>query len=406
MLGRGEAVSAQEALNLLLSAFPKKPLPEEVVILSECLGRVINRDVLAPEDLPGFDRSTVDGFAVFSADTFGSQSYLSVIGEVRMGSAPPFIIKRGQTVRIPTGGMLPAGADSVLMLEHAQAIDSGMIEAQRQVAPGENVITKGEDARQGDVVLRQGRRLRPQDIAALAGLGVIEVSVCAKPRVAVISTGDEVVPPASASLEGRVRDMNSFSLAGLIARAGGIAQVKGIYPDEYETIRGAVEGSLKDSDMVLISGGSSVGARDVVERVVASLGSVFFHGVAVKPGKPLMAGEARGVPIYGLPGHPAAVVMCFDVFVMPVLRLISGERESPKAGTVSAMLASPVRSSAGRRDYIRVSLSERDGIMYAEPVLGKSGLISTLVKADGVVEVPEDRFGLEEGEAVEVRLFT
>lgn len=418
MLGRGEAIGVKDALGLIasgLAGFPQR-LEKERIGLEDSYGRVLSEDISSPEDLPCFTRGTVDGFAVFSGDTFGLPAYLDVTHEIPMGREPGFALKRGEAAKIPTGGALPIGADAVLMLEHAQEIDGRMIEAQRRLAPGENVIARGEDAKKGDAALKAGMRLRPQDVALLAGLGIKDVSVYHRPRVSIISTGDEIVPHESHLSDGGhkplspglVRDANSIALAGLVREAGGVALRRGIFRDRYDEIRGAIDESLKDSQMALITGGSSVGARDMVARTIGDAGSLLFHGVSMKPGKPLMAGFIGGIPVFGLPGHPAAVALCFGVFVRPALRLISGITEdgfSGRANTVAARLTRGVRSVAGRQDYIRVSLREEGGLVLATPVLGKSGLISTLINAHGVVEVPPERLGLDENEQVEVRLF-
>jgi molybdopterin molybdotransferase len=412
MLGRGEAVSAQEALRLILENLPESPPPEVRLELEASYGRVLSRDIVSPEDLPGFARSTMDGFAVLAGDTFGategSPAYLSVKHEIPMGEEPDFDLRKGEAAKISTGGMLPRGADAVLMLEHAQQVDENTIEAQRPVAPGENVIQRGEDARKGELVLKRGWRLRPQDVAVLAGVGVTELDVYERPRVSIVSTGDEVVPASHPLRPGLVRDMNSYSLAGFILSEGGVPLKKGILKDEYKAIREACERSLEDSDMVLITGGSSVGARDMTARIIADLGRVLFHSVSVKPGKPLIAGIAGSTPIFGLPGHPRAVTVCFDNFVRPALRRMAGiaeERAVDLKRTVSARLTKSISSSSGRQEFFSVALELVEGELRAVPLLGKSGLITTAVRADGTVSVPEGRSGLDKGELVEVRLF-
>jgi molybdopterin molybdotransferase len=412
MLGRGEAVSAEEALRLILENLPKSLPPEIKLELDGSYGRVLSRDVASPEDLPGFSRSTMDGYAVSAGDTFGaaegSPAYLAVRHEIPMGGEPDFELKKGEAARISTGGMLPQGADAVLMLEHAQAVDDHTIEVQRAVAPGENVIDRGEDAKSGELILQRGRRLRPQDVAVLAGVGVTEVHVQEKPRVSIISTGDEVVPASSPLRPGQVRDMNSYSLAGFVMAEGGIPLRKGILKDDYLAIREACEGSLEDSDMVIITGGSSVGARDMTARIMEDLGRVLFHSVSMKPGKPMIAGTAGGTPVFGLPGHPRAVAVCFDAFVRPALALRAGmttEAVEDMRRTVPARLAKSIRSSSGRQEYFSVALELSEGELLAIPLLGKSGLITMAVRAHGTVCVQAGRAGLDKGELVEVRLF-
>lgn len=419
MLGRDEALNVQEALRLVLENLAGRP-EEAVAGLDGSLGRVLSRDVFSPEDLPGFSRSTMDGFAVVSSDTFGaaenSPAYLNVTCEIPMGEEPSLTLQRGVAAKISTGGMLPGGADAVLMLEHSQSVGGSgdefpfLIEVQRAVAPGENVIRRGEDVKKGELVLRKGRRLRPRDLSALAGLGLTEFHVYEPLLVSVISTGDEVVPPDAPLRPGLVRDCNSHHLAGLLLQEGAVPLMRGILKDDYGLTRGAVERSMEESDMVLISGGSSVGARDMTGRVMSDLGRVLFHSVAMKPGKPLIAGVLGGTPVFGLPGHPRAVAVCFDVFVRPALRRMSGESDAAAGGlndldrTVSARLSKGVRSSPGREENISITLRKEDGELWAEPLLGKSGLITTMVRADGSINIPPGKPGIDRGETVQVRL--
>lgn len=409
------------ALDRLLNALADVPPPAvERLSITHCYGRVAARDIVSAEDLPGFSRSTVDGYAVAAADTFGARetapAYLALLAdEVFMGGAPGFSLRRGQAARIPTGGMLPEGADAVVMLEQAQPVADDMVEALKAVAPGENVIQQAEDVRAGTTVIAQGRRLRPQDIGALAGIGVTEVEVRRTPVVAIVSTGDEIVPAGSPLGPGQVRDINSFTLAGLIMERGGLPLQLGIFKDDYAAIRAALERAAREADMVLVSGGTSAGVKDMTARIIDDLGSpgVLFHGVALKPGKPMIGGVAAGRPFLGLPGHPAAVVVCFSLFIAPLLdRLCGLSPGSLFPATVRAVMAKSVASAAGREDHIRVALEEgaegapgEPGRLRAVPVLGKSGLITTLVRADGVVRIGPEKLGLDAGEEVTVNLF-
>jgi molybdopterin molybdotransferase len=414
MLGREELISVEDALKLLFQHSPFKRPKENNLPIEESYGMIISRDIVSPEDLPAFSRSTVDGFAVNSADTFGAtdslSSYLVIKDEILMGEKPDFELKKGEVARIATGGMLPEGADSVVMLEHTQQVDEKMIEVVKPIAPGENVIQAGEDAKKGEIVLKTGHRLRPQDIGALAGLGITDVWVYKKPSVSIISTGDEIVPADKPIKPGQVRDINSYTLSGLILNAGGIPVKKGIFSDAYEIIRDVVEESLRNSDMVLITGGSSVGTKDMTAQVINDMGKpgVLFHGVSLKPGKPMIGGIADGIPIFGLPGHPAAVNVCFEIFIKPVLEIQSGlseDRFKNKKRIIKARIAKNISSSPGREEHIGVSLEERNGEIWALPILGKSGLITTLTRADGTAVIPLRKLGIQEGEIVEVRLF-
>jgi molybdopterin molybdotransferase len=414
MLGRDELITVDKALELLLQHAPFK-IPEEIALpLEESYGYILSGDIVSPEDLPSFSRTTVDGFAVNAADTFGATegmpAYLNIKGEIKMGDRPQFVLNKGEAAKISTGGMLPQGADAALMFEHTQQVDEKMIEALRPVSPGEHVIQAGEDAKTGETILRKGRRLRPQDIGALAGLGIATVWVYKKPKVSIISTGDEIVPVDRPVNPGQVRDINSYTLSGLISGAGGVPERTGIFKDEYEIIRNVVKDSLKDSQMVLISGGSSVGAKDMTAKIIDDLGEpgVLFHGVSLKPGKPTIGGIVNGIPIFGLPGHPAAVSVCFGLFIMPVLEILSGLAGTgfeKNKRTIMAKVTKNVSSSPGREEHVGVKLEEKNGEIWASPLLGKSGLITTLTQADGTAVIPLRKTGVREGEFVEVRLF-
>lgn len=411
MLGRNEALTVNEARKVIEKHVASGNKSEEVLI-EDAYGRVLAVDIISPDNLPGFDRSTVDGFAVISSDTFGATesmpAYLEVKGEIMMGVEPSIKLRKGETVRIATGGMLPDGADSVVMFEHVQPLDEGLIEVFKPVAPGENVISSDEDIRKGEVVLEKGQRLRPQDVAALAAVGITKVKVYKRPIVSIISTGDEIIPPDTPVRPGKVRDVNSYNLAGLIALSGGVAVKKGIFRDIYDDILRALKESLSDSDMVLITGGSSVGVRDLTEKVIDSLGSpgVLFHGINLKPGKPTIGAVIEGTPVLGLPGHPAAVSVCFELFVDPLIMLLSGERKRalPKRISIKARLAKSISSTQGREEHVRVRLEDRNGELWAIPILGKSGLIRTLVLADGKIIIPSHLRGIESGQEVEVYL--
>jgi molybdopterin molybdotransferase len=414
MLGRDELITVEEALGLLLKHSPFKSPAELFVLINKAFGMVISKDVISPEDLPSFTRSTVDGFAVNSAGTFGATesvpSYLNIIAEILMGRRPDFVLKKGECAKIATGGMLPEGADSVVMYEHTQLVGEGVIEVLKPVSPAENVIQAGEDAKKGECILEKGHKLRPQDIGALAGLGITDIWVYGKPGVSIISTGDEIVAADKPVMPGQVRDINSYTLSGLISDAGGTPLRKGIFSDRYEIIRDAVEKSLKESDMVLISGGSSVGARDMTAGVINDMGApgVLFHGVSLKPGKPMIGGIVNGIPLFGLPGHPAAVRVCFEIFIRPLLKIQSGctgDRFVREERIIKARIAKNVSSSPGREEHIGVALEERNGEVWAVPLLGKSGLITTMTRADGTAVIPLRKSGIQQGEFVQVRLF-
>lgn len=419
MLGRGGVVTVGEAKDKLLGKLPAaRPEVERVGIIS-ALGRVLAADTVSPETLPGFARSVMDGYAVIARDTYGATeslpAYLKLAGEVRMGEEAVTPIGKGEAFAISTGGMLPPGSDAVVMLEHT-SMAGGDVEVTSPVATGENVVQAGDDVKEGEPLLTRGHKLRPQDLGALAGLGIIELGVFRKPRVAIINTGNEVVEASEATKPGQVRDVNSYNLAGLVLQAGGVPIRMGIFPDEYGAIKDAVERGLSEADVVSITGGSSVGTRDLTAGVIEELGrdegmGVLVHGVSVKPGKPVIIGIAKGKPVFGLPGHPVAVSVTFGLFVAPVLKRLAGEVDPlgiagiPPLRVVKARIARNYYSGQGREDHLRVSLELIDGELWARPVLGKSGLITTLVRAHGTVVIPTAKLGLSRGETVDVELF-
>jgi molybdopterin molybdotransferase len=423
MLGRSGIVTREEALRKLEEQFSLPVLAAQSVSLGSALNRVLAQDIVSPEDLPEFNRSTMDGFAVRSADTFGATesraAYLTVVGESVMGTLPNMAISKGEAVRIATGGALPQGADAVVMLEYTHPVDAAGIEVAKPVAPLENVIQIGDDIRKSETVLSLGHQVRPQDMAALASLGITSVPVFEKPNIAIISTGNEIAPAESKPAPGRIRDSNSYNLEGLITEAGGIPVKKGIIPDDYALLRTVLEEAMRDCALVLITGGSSVGAADLTAKLIQDMGppGVLVHGVAVRPGKPLIVGLVKNekslahVPVFGLPGHPVAVNICFELFVKPVLARLTGEIPHPALDgippyrTVKARLARSIASGSGREDYVRVMLEKREDGLWARPVFGASGLITTMVKAVGSVVVPINKIGIEAGEEIEVRLF-
>jgi len=414
MLGRENVVDAETALGMLLGNLRADKLQEAKIKIGDSLGMVSSRDVISREDLPSFARSTVDGYAVRAENTFGASetipAYLNLFHEILMSQKADFLLPKDSASKIPTGGMLPQNADAVVMFEHVQIIDKQMIEVMKPVAPGENVIQVGEDVKRGDIVVRQGQRLRPQDIGACAGVGVTEIAVYKRPLVSIISTGDEIVPAHISPETGKVRDINSYVISAMVSESGGIPIKKGIFRDEYKNLRGAIEAAMSDSDAIVLSGGTSVGTKDMAARIINDIGSpgVLFHGVSLKPGKPMIGGVIKGIPVFGLPGHPAAVLICFELFIRPVLHRLSGLKErwpQYSSRTVRARLSKNVASSQGREDHVRVMLEEREGELWAVPVLGKSGLITTLVRADGAIVIPLLKNGIEADEMVDVRLF-
>jgi molybdopterin molybdotransferase len=399
-----------DALRVLLEALPAS-VRAETIATCDALDRVLAEDVAAPGELPTFRRSTMDGFAVRAADTFGATeglpAYVEVIEDILMGHAPGASLATGQCARIATGGMLPDAADAVVMVEQTQQVGPTTIEVLRAVAPGENVVQPGEDVRRGDPILPHGHRLRAQDLGGLVALGITAVRVARRLRVAILSGGDELVSPEAEPGPAQIRDINSYTLAALIERDGHLACRAGVLPDEFEALRAAAERALAENDMVILSAGSSVSTRDMTSQVVESLGKpgVLVHGVSLKPGKPTILGVCAGKPVFGLPGNPVSCMVTYDLFVAPTLAHLTGATVAPRR-TLTARLARNVASATGREDYIQVRLEPgADGGLDAIPVFGKSNLIFTLIRADGMLKVPLDAGGLVAGTPVEVVLF-
>ncbi|MCF8041651.1 MAG: molybdopterin molybdotransferase MoeA [Desulfarculaceae bacterium] len=389
------------------------PLHAEEVPLELALGRALARPLAAPSDLPGFTRATMDGYAVRAMDTFGageiSPGYLDIVGEVRMGQAPAFSVGPGQCARIGTGGMLPAGSDAVVMVEHTRLLDDTNVEVAAAVAPGGNTLGPTDDAAQGQELLPQGQCLRPQDLGLLAALGQEMVSVSRRPRVGIVSTGDEVVPVSANPAPGQVRDVNTYTLAAQIARAGGEPLPLGLVADNAQALQEATARSLESCDLTLLSGGSSVGVRDFTSEVFLSFpgAELLVHGVAVSPGKPFLWVRTPSGHLLGLPGQVASCLVSFYLLVEPILERLQGRLALPFAhfARLPAVLTRNIPSAPGREEYLRVSLNQEGGQWLAQPLFGKSGLLTTMIQGQGLVRVPKDCEGLDAAEVVEVLLF-
>jgi molybdopterin molybdotransferase len=399
-----------DALALLARGF--SPIARtETVPLEAALGRVVAAEIVAAETLPAFARSTMDGYAVRSADTHGaseqSPAYLRLTGDVPTGVVPHVHVGERHAVRIHTGSMMPPGADAVVMVEDAN-LHGHEVEVLAAAAPGENVLVVGEDLREGDIAIDAGRRLRAADLGGLAALGVTSLSVIAQPRIAILSTGDEVVAAGATPGPAQVRDVNAATIAATVIRAGGIPLLCGIAPDRVDDLTLEARGGLAKADALVLSAGSSVSARDLTAGVVDALGApgVLAHGIAIKPGKPTVLAVCDGKPVIGLPGNPASALVVAWRIVRPLVRRLGGERigdVDPDEGSFSATLATPVPSRPGREDYVPCTLACDDaGELLAAPIFGASNLIFTLVRSDALIVVPLDRSGLAAGERVRV----
>ena len=401
-----------QAQKLICAKLEESFVGAELVELPAALGRITAEEILSTEDLPPFDRSTVDGYAVRSEDTFGASesagALFSVVGEVCMGQETNLKLHPGEAAAVPTGGMLPAGADSVVMLEYTERPDGETLIVQKTVAPNDNVMTRGEDIAAGACVIGQGTRIMPQHIGLLAACGYHHLWVREKIKVALISSGDELVDIHESPAFGQIRDVNSYSLAAMLTELGCEVERIGIVKDSYEHFLSSLSDAVTYFHMVVISGGSSVGVKDFTVPAMQALGQpgILFHGLAVKPGKPTIFGMAGSVPVFGLPGHPVAALMICGQLVAAAVHRMTGEKPKNAVGGVPAMLTRNIASAPGRDDFIQVRLLKRNEGYAAEPVLGKSGLISIMAQADGVIHIPTEKSGLYEGEQVFVHRTT
>ncbi len=386
-----------------------EPLDSETIPLLAAPGRVLAEAIQAETDLPPFPRSVMDGYAVRAADTFGAgesnPACLRLTGEITMGAAPDKTIAGGQAMAVATGGMLPQGADAVVMVEHAGLMDAETLEVYRSVAPGQNMVAAGEDFPEGALILPAGLRLRPQEMGLLAALGKEQVLVFRQPVIGIISTGDELVGVDQVPGPGQIRDMNTYTLAGLIQAAGAVPRVYGIVRDNAADLSAKIRLAEQQTDMVILSGGSSVGMRDLTIQAISALPdtSVLVHGIAISPGKPTILAKAGRKWIWGLPGHVVSAMIVFQVVVRPFIEQLAGlSADQRKRFDIFAILSRNLPSTQGRVDFVRVRLYRDGDRVMAEPVLGKSALVNTMVKADGLIVIERDMEGLEKGAVVNV----
>ena len=399
-----------EAVCALRTQFPV--VAAEAVPLASVDGRILAEMIAADLDIPGFARSTMDGYALQAATTFGASEgnpgYVAVVGSVAMGEQPALRIGPGEAVRVATGGMLPPGADAVVMIEHTEILDEATIEVYKSVAPGQHVVARGEDIAAGEKLLVRGQLVRPQEAGLLAAMGCETVPVYRQPHIGIISTGDEVVPVSAVPGPGQIRNVNSTTLAAMVRTAGGRPRDYGIINDNADRLKAACARALAENDMLLVSGGSSVGMRDfTIEAFEAQPASaIMVHGVSISPGKPTILARSGDKPMWGIPGHVTSAMVVFRVLVEPFIFHLGGRNKGSRQRlTIPARLARNLASAQGRVDFVRVRLVDHEDALYAEPLLGKSGLINTMVKADGLVRIAADAEGLDKGDLVAVELF-
>lgn len=410
-----------EARTLLLSHLTQT-LPVERVAVQDALGRITAVSMVSPHALPNFRRSTMDGYAVRAKDTFGASEtlpgLLRVVIEIPMGQTTNTKLNVGEAAVVHTGGMIPDDADAVVQIEHTQPLNQELmvldgtavpfeIEVMKSVAVGQNVLQLGEDVEAGVEILPAGHKLRPQDLGGLLALGITAVEVSRQPRIGILATGDEVISPDKTPTPGQIRDINSYTIGAMVQKAGGIPVMGGIIPDDFSALKTAAAQLLQACDMLVMSAGSSVSVRDMTVDVINQLGApgVLLHGVATRPGKPTIIGVIGQKPVIGLPGNPVSAMVQFDMFGTPALYHLQGAKSMPYRDRVWAKLSQNVASESGREDYIPARLDESSDGVVATPIFGKSNLIYTLIKADGLLKIPLNSGGLYADEWVEIHLF-
>lgn len=404
-------ISVADFIALLQDTPPVTEVEE--VFLSQGHQRILAGHVLAGEDLPQFNRSSMDGYAVRARDTFGTSElnpvYLKLVGEVSIHALPDMQLRAGECVSIVTGAGLPDGADSVVMVEQTDEFGPDEIEVRKAVAPGENVMHRGEDVARGDILVSQGSRLRAQELGLLAAQGIEQINVVRQPRVAILSTGDELVHPGQTPQPGQIRDVNSTALEAMVSQFGGLPQTLGIVPDDKERLLSSLSQAVQESDLVFISGGSSIGTRDLTLDCLQELdqGQVFAHGVAMSPGKPTILAKVGQTPVLGLPGQVTSAQVVVQILAGPYVAHLAGQAEAfslQSRPQQVAVLERNLPSKQGREDYVRVKLGREGQTLVAAPLFGKSGLLRTLVQAQGLVRIPAESEGLLKGRQVSVLL--
>ena len=397
-----------EMKEIIDHAFSHLKLATEKISIDEAMERVLAADIVSTVNVPHFNRSVVDGYAVKLTDVQGASNaipgFLRIIGEVPMGKATDLVLNQGETAYVPTGGMIPAGTEAMVMIEYTEKLGDRDLAVYCNAGANENMMLIGDDVSIGEVVLKAGHFLRPQDLGVLSALGHLQVEVYRRPQLQIISTGDEIVPPGTIPQLGEIVDINQAALSAVAKRFGTEIVSKSYVRDDFETIKNAVDRGLKTSDLVILSGGSSMGEKDYTVTVIDSLGQVLLHGLSIKPGKPTILGKVDGKPVVGLPGQPVSAIIIFMVMLREFTALYYG-RDLYKYKTVQGRLMENVHAAPGRRTFQTVEITEVDGQIEVRPTHGKSGMITLLAYSDGYIEITENEEGKNRGELVEVSLF-
>lgn len=402
-------LSVQEVNSIIDRLSKTYKIGTEIVDLIDAIDRIVAKDYYSSVNLPEFNRSTVDGYAIICQEVMGASeampSFLQCVSEVDMGESTDLIVKKGQAVYVPTGGMVPSGADGVIMIEYVQKLDEQTLLIHRPIAPGENITFVGDDLHEGELVATKGKKVTAYDIGLFAAIGIGKVQVFNKPRFAILSTGDEIIDMNEVQKLGQIREINGYALSALIKQLGGEVIKKVIVKDDFNKLKEELAHTIEQADIVLISGGSSVGTRDYTKQVIESFddGKILVHGISIKPGKPTIIGQINNKLIFGLPGHPASALIVFNIFVKNYMQKILNRFIN--SFHVIATLDNNVHSSPGKETYQMVQLIRNEKEWKAIPLYGKSGMMTLLTRASGYIRISDEKEGLMKGEQVDIFLF-
>ena len=412
MQGFHELTLVSEALERFLSQLSFTPRTR-ILSLEEARGRTLADDIISEVDVPPFNRAAMDGYAVRAEDTFGASPTnpieLRVVGTVEIGDVPQTSVKNGTAIRISTGAPMPEGADAVVMIEHTESTNNDTIQVTQSVTPGKNVAQRGEDVAKGSTVLKKGTILRPTDLALLKSIGIEQIKVHDKPKVAILSTGNELMERFNPDEPGKIVDSNRIMLKGLVAEDGGNSIDLGIARDSIEEIKKKIQEGLQQADVVMVSGGTSVGSKDLVPLVVNELGTpgVIVHGVAISPGRPMGLAMVNNKPVLLFPGYPVAVILNYELFARPLMQRLQGHSYKHKPGEiVVGRMKKRISGSPGIKDFVRVMIEQDDdGTLWFVPIRRRgAGILSSITRADALLEIPEDSEGFPEGATVQAKL--
>jgi len=400
--------SLHDAKSIILSEENTITLQSESVHLLESHGRIAAETLYSPVDVPAFNRSTVDGYAVKVKEVMGASesipSILTLKKEVMMGENAALPLQSGEAIYVPTGGMIPEGADGMVMIEHAEVLDEQTLLIKKPIAFGENITYRGDDLKENDAILKEGEKISAYDMGLLAGVGIGWIKVFEKIKVAVLSTGDEIIDYDQEPKSGQIRDINGYTLSGASIACGGQVVYKTLIKDDFDALRGALDHAVHVADLVILSGGSSVGTRDFTNAAIESFntGEILLHGISVKPGKPTIVGRIDNKMVFGLPGHPAASAIIFEILVKPYIEKC--QLKQPGTFKIGAKLTSNLHAAPGKDTFVMVALHSENGTTHATPIHGKSGLMTLLTKATGYIQITSELEGLYKDQEVEVTL--